>query len=370
LKQSIINLLDAYSNHFKNPTKVGFPNFKTKYDNTQSVRFPIEAISKRNDYSTNKVTLTKELKNIDFKTSDKYKDYLVKHKEQIKSATLSKNCSGQYFLSILVDGDIISDNYKEPTNLLVGSDVGIKDFVICSDGKKYENIKSTRNNEKKLKKLQRNLSRKEKGSKNKEKARIKLAKFNQKIKNKKENYLHEVANELLNNNHVVAIEDLNVSGMMKNHCLAKSIQELSLSRFRNILEYKASWRGNIVLKVDRFFPSSKLCSCCQYKNTELKLSDRTWTCPACNTEHDRDENAGTNIENEGYNIIMNSEELSNLIESYLSYNEEIKVNKSFLDKLNQRKMVNPILPLRKCNACGDDSIESSLKQEVDLCRFL
>lgn len=329
LKQSIIDLLNAYNLFFKRK-EVGFPKFKSKHDNKQSVRFPVEAISKKNNYSSGKITLVKNLKDIPFRTSDEYVKYLVKHKDNIKSATLTKNCSGRYFLSILVDGDITRKKHVEPTKLIVGVDVGIKDFAITSLGDKFENIKPIRTNEKKLIKLQKNYSRKEKGSKNQEKARIKLAREHEKIKNKKDNYLHCVANVLLDESKIIVLENLNVSGMMKNHKLAKAIQELSLYQFKSIIEYKAKWRGNVVVSIDRFFPSSKLCSCCVYKNTELKLSDRQWTCPNCNTKHDRDFNAAFNIENEGARMILENKELLSLLKEYVSQNKQVEINNSLL----------------------------------------
>jgi len=296
LKQSIMNLMEAYKRFFVNGN--GFPKFKSKHDNQHSCRFPIEAISRRNDYSTFKLTLTSDLKNIKFKCSDKYVNYLVKHKKNIKSATLTKTKSGKYFLSILVDGDLIKSKLQ-PMNDFIGLDLGIKDFIVDSSGNSVENIKIKRNNQKKLSKFHRELSRKQKGSSNREKAKIKLASFYEKLNNKKENYLHHITNQLLNENQVIIIEDLNVKGMMKNHNLAKSIQELSLYRFKEMLKYKAEWYGNHIVEIDRFFPSSKLCSVCGHKNTELKLSNREWTCPKCGTKHNRDFNAAINILNEG-----------------------------------------------------------------------
>lgn len=299
MKQAIINMLDSYKRFFVN--NAGFPKFKSKHDNNQSCRFPSEAISKRNDYESGRLTLIKQLKNIKFKCSDKYKSYLNKHKTNIKSATLTRTKSGKYFLSILVDGDLMKPK-SNPTNDFIGIDLGIKDFIVDSNGNSVENIKIERNNKKKLAKLHRELSRKQKGGSNRNKARIKLSKFYEKLNNKKENYLHHITNQLLNENQVIVIEDLNVKGMMKNHNLAKSIQELSLYRFKEMLRYKAEWYGNHIVQVDRFFPSSKLCSNCGYKNTELKLSDRKWICSECGTKHDRDLNAATNILNEGKRI--------------------------------------------------------------------
>lgn len=301
LKQSVINLLDSYKRFFVNGT--GFPKFKSKRDNNQSCRFPLEAISKRNDYLTNRLSLS-NIKNIKFKTSDKYHNYLNKYKDGIKSATLSKTKAGKYFLSILVDSDEII-KLNKPFNDFIGIDLGIKDFVITSEGETFENLKLTRNNQKKLSKLHKELSRKQNGSNNKNKARIRLAKFHEKLNNIKENYLHYVVNQLLNDNQVIVMEDLNVKGMLKNHNLAKSIQELSLNRFKEILRYKSEWYERDLIEIDRYFPSSKLCSVCVYKNTELTLKDREWICPDCGTKHDRDINASVNILNEGKRLLNN-----------------------------------------------------------------
>ena len=299
LKQSVINLLDSYKRFFVNGT--GFPKFKSKHNNQQSCRFPLEAISKRNIYSDNKISLTSELKNIKFKCSEEYTKYLAKNKSNIKSATLTKTKSGNYFMSILVDGDLMKTLPK--TDNIIGIDLGIKTFIVDSNGCECENIKVKRNNEKKLKKLNQSLSRKVKGSKNKTKARIKLAKFHEKLNNIKENYLHEVSNKLLNENQVIVMEDLNVKGMMSNHHLSKSIQELSLNRFKNMMIYKSNWYGRDLIEIDRYYPSSKLCSICGYKHKDLSLSDRTWKCPDCKTVHNRDLNAAVNIKNEGLRIL-------------------------------------------------------------------
>ena len=300
LKQAIRNMLQAYSNFFQQNNHFGFPKFKSKKDNTSSCIFPIEAISKRNNYLSGKLTLTSELKDLHFRCSDKYKNYLNKYKDGIRSATLSKNACGEYFLSILVDSDEIL--LKPKTNKVIGIDLGIKDFIVTSDNTTFPNIKSIRNNEVKLKKLQRELSRKKIGSSNRNKARMKLAKFHKKLHNIKENYLHEVVNTLVNENQVICIEDLNVNGMLKNHNLSKSIQELSLTDFKRILDYKCDWYGRYLITIDRYYPSSKLCSCCGFKNDDLTLKDREWICPHCGQIHDRDYNASLNILREGLRL--------------------------------------------------------------------
>ena len=302
LKQSLIDMLDAYSRFFKQDS--GFPKFKSKHDK-QSCRFPIDAISKVQDFSKSKINLIRQLKNLKFKTSDKYINYLVKNQNKIKSATLSKDKSNKFYLSILIDGDLLK-TLNEPSNFSIGIDLGIKDFIITSKNQTFKNIKTIRNNQKKLSYLQRQHSRKKKGSKNKEKARLKLAKYHQKLVNIKENYLHLISNTLLNENQVICMENLNVKGLLKNHNLAKSIQELSLYRFETILKYKSLWYNRQVINIDRFYPSSKTCSDCGYINHELKLSDREWICPDCGVVHDRDLNAAINIEQEGLKIYLKS----------------------------------------------------------------
>lgn len=300
LKQSIRTMLDAYKRFFVNGA--GFPKFKSKHENILSCKFPAESISSKNIYSTFKLTLTKDLKNVKFSCSDKYVKYLDKYKDGIKDATLSKTKSGKYFLSILIKSDEVIERRK-PINQIVGIDLGINDFVITSEGQTYENIKIIRKHKVKLAKLHRNLSRKQKKSKNKNKARIKLARYSEKLYNIKNNYLHLVSNELVNDNQVIAMENLNVKGMMANHKLARSIQELSLFKFKEMLRYKAEWSNRTVVLVDRYFPSTKLCSVCGYKNNELTLRDREWICPTCGTNHHRDVNAAINLKNEGLKIL-------------------------------------------------------------------
>lgn len=296
LQQSLLDLDKAYKNFYKE--KKGYPKFKSKKDAKQSCRFPIDAISGING---NRINIINPLKDIHYKCSRKDEKYLNKYKDNIRSATLSKTKSGKYYLSILIDGSLTKE-LSQPTNQFIGIDLGIKDFVITSNGETHSNIKIKRNNEKKLIKLHKELSRKQKGSNNRNKAKIKLAKAYEKLNNIKENYLHSIVNQLLNENQVIIMEDLNVKGMMKNHKLAKSIQELSLYRFKEIMKYKAKWFNREIIKIDRYFPSSKLCSSCGYKNDDLTLRDRTWVCLHCGQTHNRDINAAVNILNEGIRI--------------------------------------------------------------------
>ena len=299
LKQSIINMLDAYKRFYNGS---GFPKFKSKKDNNLSCRFPIDAISRRNNYQENKLSLA-NIKNIKFSCSDKYINYLCKYKDGIRSATLSKTPSGKYFLSILVNSNECLELIKNDRS--VGLDLGIKDFIVTSEGQVFDNLKFKKSKIKKLKRLQRQLSKKQKGSKNRDKTRIKLSILHESIKNKTNNYLHLITTQLVNENQVICIEDLNVKGMIKNHKLAESIQSLSFGRFREILTYKCDWYGRDLIVIDRFYPSSKLCNVCGYKNKDLTLKDRNWCCPVCDANHDRDLNASININKEGLRLLNN-----------------------------------------------------------------
>lgn len=302
LKQSIMDMLTAYKN-FYNHHK-GYPKFKSKHNNKQSFRFPIDAISKMNDYTSYKLSLA-NIKNIKFRCSKKYAEYLQKHKANIRQATLTKLPCGEFYLSILVDGDLTHKGVQDTDNC-VGIDLGIKNFVITSEGEVFDNLHFKKNETNKLKRLQKQLSRKQKGSKNRNKARIKLAKTYKKINDKKQYYLHQVFNSLINENQVICMEDLNVKGMLKNHKLAESTSEMNFGEFSQMLKYKARWYNRKIVFVDRYYPSSKTCSCCGFKYKDLTLNEREWTCPQCNTQHDRDINAAVNILNEGLRKIGSS----------------------------------------------------------------
>ena len=283
----------------------GFPKFKSKKDR-QSALFPLEAISKRNTFETMHISLIKSLKNIKFRCSGLYFKRLQTYKDSIRSATVSKTKSGNYFLSILIDipqDEIVK--FKQ-TGESVGIDLGVKDFVITSDGEIFENKHFLKKQENKIKKLQKQLSRKVKSSNNREKARIKLAKTHERLVNQRENYIHSVVNELLKYYDTICMEDLNVSGMLKNHKLAKAIQEVGFYRFKSVLLDKSVNNGKRVVFVDRFYPSSKTCSCCGYVYRKLTLKERDWQCPDCGKIHDRDLNAAMNILTEGERILKSS----------------------------------------------------------------
>ena len=300
MKQAIRQMMTAYDKFFKQHN--GFPKFKSKKDR-QSALFPLEAISKKNTFNERKITLTQPLKNIRFRCSDLYFNRLKQYHDKIRSATLSKTKSGNFFLSILIELPNEEVVKFKLTNENVGVDLGVKDFVITSDGEVFENKHFYKSQEQKITKLQRRLSKKQKGSNNRNKARIKLAKAFEKLTNQKENYIHSVVNELLKYYDVIFMEDLNVKGMLKNRKLAKAIQEVGFSRFKLILTDKAFNNGKQVIFIDRFYPSSKICSVCGYKKSDLKLSVREWICPVCGKHHDRDINAAMNILLEGERII-------------------------------------------------------------------
>ena len=297
--QAIRQMLTAYDNFFTQHK--GFPKFKSKKDK-QSALFPLNSISKRNTFETRHITLIKQLKDIKFRCSDLYFSRLQRYKDNIRRATLSKTKSGTFFLSILMDIPQTELVKFKKTNKEVGIDLGVKDFVITSDGKKFENKHFFKNDEQKLKKLQRQLSKKRKGSNNFHKQCKRIAKAFEHITNKKENYIHCVVNELLGNYDTIYMENLSINGMLRNHHLAKAIQEVGFYKFKEILQSKAIANNKKVVLIDKFYPSSKTCSCCGYRNKDLKLSDRNWQCPNCGANHDRDLNAARNILYEGRRI--------------------------------------------------------------------
>ena len=300
MKQAIRQMDGAYRNFFKQHN--GFPKFKSKKDK-QSALFPYEAISKHNTFETRHISLTTPLKNIKFRCSDLYFSRLQKYNKNIRGATLSKTKSGNFFLSILIEMEDTELEKFEHTNEQVGIDLGVKDFVITSDGKVFKNKHFFKKKEKQIKKLQRQLSKKVKGSNNRKKAQVRIAKLFERITNKKDAYIHYVTNELLTYFDTIFMEDLNVHGMLRNHHLAKAIQEVGFCKFKETLVNKALVNDKQVVFIDRFYPSSKTCSVCGYKKRDLRLSDREWICPNCGMKHDRDINAAMNILLEGQRML-------------------------------------------------------------------
>ena len=300
MKQAIRQMLSAYDGFFK--LGKGFPKFKSKHDNNSAL-FPCEAISKSNTFETRHISLTKSLKNIKFHCSNLYFERLQRYKDNIKSATLSKTKIGKFYLSVLMSMNEVEFKQFIHTNNKVGIDLGVKDFVVTSDGEVFKNKHFLKQSENKIKKLQRQLSKKVKGSNNRDKVRIKIAKEFEHLTNQRIDYIHNVVNSLLRTYDYVFMEDLNVQGMLKNHKLAKGIQELGFYTFKNILKNKAMMNNKFVIEVDRWFASSKTCHECGYVYKNLTLGEREWTCPICGEHHDRDLNAAVNILMEGQRML-------------------------------------------------------------------
>ena len=295
LQQSVRDMNQAYDNFFK--LHRGFPKFKSKHDNRQSCRFPKDAFI---GVRGNRIDLIKVLKDIHFKCSRNDERYLNRNQDKVKSITLNKEPNGKFYLSVLIDKPL---RQVPQSSSMVGLDLGIKDFAVTSDGQVIENFHFKKNEESRLKRLQRQISKKIVGSKNREKARLRFAKLNEKIRNRKLNFLRDVTNHLIDENQVIVMEDLNVKGMVRNHKLAESISEVNWGEFRRILAYKAAWHGRQLVFIDRFYPSSKRCNHCGYIYKELTLKDRQWVCPECGSLIDRDYNAALNILEEGERII-------------------------------------------------------------------
>lgn len=278
----------AFQNFFtrckkKTKGKKGFPKFKSKKNEKQSFRLDGVILVESNSIKLpriGKLKLTeKEYIPIDCK---------------ILSATISKKAN-RWFVSVHVE---VSDKkYPKTKNESVGIDLGIKTLAVCSDGTVYESPKALHKNLKSLNRKQRQLSRKKKGSQNYERAKKKLAKLYYRISNIRKDCLHKATSKIINENQVIILEDLRVGNMMKNHHLAQAISDVGLYEFRRQIEYKAKWAGRKVVFADSFFPSSKLCSCCGWKNENLTLRDRIFECGMCGNKMDRDFNASQNLKN-------------------------------------------------------------------------
>jgi putative transposase len=282
LQYSLKCLDTAYQGFFNKRTQ--FPNFKSKH-NKNSFTIP-QFLSVKKDM----LYIPKFREGIEMIMERKINGV-------VRRATISKTPTEKYFVSILTEQE-----YEpiQKTNKSVGIDLGIKDFLVLSNGTKIKNHRFLKHYERILSLNQKYLSRKTKKSNRYEKQRLKVARIYEKITNTRMDLIYKTATSLIKQFDTIYLEDLNVKGMMKNHKLAKAISDVSWSKFIDVLEYKANWNDKQVIHIDRFFPSSKTCSKCGWINNQLILNDRNWTCPECNSVHDRDLNAAINILNEGY----------------------------------------------------------------------
>ncbi|EGO8494310.1 IS200/IS605 family element RNA-guided endonuclease TnpB [Enterococcus faecalis] len=300
LANAQLNLDKAYKNFFRDKS-IGFPRFKSKKNPVQS-------------YTTNNQNGTVALIDNKFIKVPKLKSLVrIKLHRQpkgiIKSATISRHSSGKYYVSLLCKEEV---SELPKTNSAIGIDLGIAEFAILSDGQKIDNNKFTSTMEKKLKREQRKLSRrgllaKKKGinlfeAKNYQKQKRKVARLHEKVMNQRTDFLNKLSTEIIKNHDIICIENLSTKGMLRNQKLAKSISDVSWSSFVTKLQYKADWYGREIIKIDKWFPSSQICSECGHKDGKKSLDIREWTCPICHTHHDRDINASINILAEGLRI--------------------------------------------------------------------
>jgi putative transposase len=318
LQQANKNLDSAYQRFFSGLG--GYPQRKTKKDNNFSFqvtqRYKINLTTSKiflPNIGWIKIVMHRELFNSEFfeqniKTSVVNNETILEHdpnSEFLRTLTVSRTSAGRYHISILTE-DLnkypVTQQYSEST--MVGVDVGIKTFAAISTGEKIDNPKFLKRSIKKLKMLQKRVSRKVKGSQNRKKAVNKLAKQHQLVSNQRNNFQHKVSLSLIRENQAVAIETLNIKGMIKNHKLAQAVADSAWNSFVTKLEYKAQWFGKTILKIGMFEPSSKNCHVCGYHNSELTLKDREWLCPSCNTNHDRDINAAINIKQFAINNLI------------------------------------------------------------------
>lgn len=280
VQQSLRHLQTAFANFFAKRAK--YPTFKRK-DGKQAAEYTVSGFK----WDGKALKLAK----MDVPLSIRWSRTMPKA-AKLTTVTVSKDAAGRYFVSLLCDDTMEA---KPEVAGKVGIDLGLTHFAILSTGEKIAAPNTFRKNEAKLAKFQRRLAKKQKGSRNRAKARLKVARLHTNIADARRDFLHKLSTRLINENQVIAIESLAVSNMQKNHCLAKSISDASWSEFVRQLEYKSLWYGRTLIGIDRWYPSSKRCSDCGYTVPKMPLSVREWTCPECGSIHDRDVNAARNV---------------------------------------------------------------------------
>ena len=304
LRCSLFNLDNAYNKFFKD--KFGYPKFKSKFNKNSFRTNMITSEYKGRTYYNIKLDLIGKTITLPKLKNMKIRGYrkINKINGKIINATVSRELDDTYYVSVVVEEDII--NYKFMPTTIVGLDLGIKDLVITSNYQKYKNEKIIEKYEKRIKQKQKRLAKKERGSHNYYKLKREIARIYKKIKNARKYLIHHITKDITDNNDIIVCETLKVKNMVKNHHLAKVIEDASFSEIIRQLEYKTKWKGKKLYKIDTFYPSSQICSHCGYKNTLLKdLSIREYNCPNCNYELDRDYNASVNIMFEGLKLYMN-----------------------------------------------------------------
>ena len=289
LQQSLRHLDKAMVNFFEGRAK--YPKYHKKH-RRQSATYAATAFV----WNGSTLTLAKQKEPLDIVWSRPLPDGV-----KPRSVTITKDASGRYFVSILVEENIATLPMTDKT---IGIDLGLKSFLITSEGETIDNPKYYARAEKKLAKRERKKAKKKKGSKNRNKARIKVARLHAKVADMRRDFQQQLSTRLLRENQTICLESLAVKNMLKNHCLAKAIQDVGWSEFVRQLEYKAAWYGRTVVKIDRFYPSSKTCSACGHILDELGLEVRTWVCPECGVCHDRDINAAKNIVSVGLTAVI------------------------------------------------------------------
>ena len=293
LPQAVGDMNDAFRDFFKSGK--GYPKFKTKHRSRKSCRFPGQSCAVLQDISRLKLP----------------KLGLVKYKKDrefigtLRHIVITQESNGKYYASCLVDTGVEAPNPKPvEASTTVGIDLELKDFIVTSDGCKMPNPRFYVTIDHSIARLQKHEARKMKGSKRRARIRLKINKLYSKKRNLIKNYIYHVVKTLLRESQTLVMENLNIVGMVKNHSLAKSIQNVCWGELRRVLEYKSQWLGHNLIFIDRWAPSTKTCSHCGFHNSTLTLSDRSWTCPGCGTHHDRDINAAINIKRMGLETLL------------------------------------------------------------------